>query len=104
MAARRRALYGRAAIYAVLAMFAVIYLVPLLVVVANAFRTFPEISRNGMIAIPRSFSLAAWSDAWDHYCVSGTCEGVKANFYNSLKITIPPTLISTALGAINGYI
>ena len=29
---------------------------------------------------------------------------MKRNFYNSLKMTIPATIISTAIGAINGYI
>jgi glucose/mannose transport system permease protein len=75
---------SRVAIYAFLAVFALIYLLPLLVVVANSFRELPEITQNGLIALPHSFSLKAWPQAWAHYCVAGTCEGVKRNFFNSL--------------------
>src|ERR1700733_15225902 len=94
----------RLAIYAFLGFFALIYLLPLFVVVANSFRELPEIMQNGLIALPHSFSLKAWPQAWAHYCVAGTCEGIKRNFYNSLMMTIPATIISTLLGAINGYV
>src|SRR3984885_8183671 len=94
----------RLAIYAFLALFALIYLLPLFVVVANSFRELPEITQNGLIALPHSFSLKAWPQAWAHYCVAGTCEGIKRNFYNSLIMTIPATIASTLLGAINGYV
>ncbi len=82
----------------------VIYLLPLFVVIGNSFRELPEITRNGVIAFPRSFSFKAWPTAWAHFCVSGTCEGVHRNFYNSLAMTIPATIISSLLGALNGYI
>ena len=94
----------RVAIYAFLAVFALIYLLPLFVVVANSFRELPEITQNGLIALPHSFSLKAWPQAWAHYCVAGTCEGVKRNFFNSLYMTIPATILSTLLGALNGYV
>ena len=95
---------GRIAVYSFLGFFALIYLLPLFVIVANSFRELPEITRNGLIALPHSFSLKAWPQAWAHYCVAGTCEGIKRNFYNSLIMTIPATIVSTLLGAINGYV
>ena len=95
---------GRAAIYAFLGLFALIYLLPLFVVVANSFRELPEITQYGLIALPHSFSLKAWPQAWAHYCVAGTCEGVQRNFFNSLYMTIPATIFSTLLGALNGYV
>jgi glucose/mannose transport system permease protein len=101
---RLRHAVRRIAIYAFLGFFALIYLLPLFVVVSNSFRNLPEITQNGLIAFPRSFSLNAWSQAWAHYCVAGTCEGIQRNFYNSLMMTIPATIISTLLGAINGYV
>jgi glucose/mannose transport system permease protein len=103
-AAGRKRFFTRIVIYGLLCLFAVIYLVPLLVVVFNSFREQPEIARNGLIAFPQSFSFHAWADAWDTYCIGGTCEGMKRNFYNSLMMTIPATIISTLLGAMNGYI
>ncbi len=103
-AANVRYAAGRIAVYGFLGFFAVIYLLPLFVIVSNSFRELPEIARNGLIALPQTFSLKAWSDAWAHYCVAGTCEGIQRNFYNSLIMTIPATIVSTVLGAINGYV
>jgi glucose/mannose transport system permease protein len=97
---------GRAKIvvYAVLTLFAVYYLLPLWVVIANAFRDLPEISRNGLIGFPQTFNSSAWTAAWSTYCVGGTCAGISNDFFNSLKMVIPATIISTAIGAINGYV
>jgi glucose/mannose transport system permease protein len=94
----------RIAVYAFLGLFALIYLLPLFVILGNSFRELPEIARNGLIALPHSFSLKAWPEAWAHHCVAGTCEGIQRNFFNSLIMTIPATIISTMLGAINGYV
>jgi len=99
--ARTRAKIG---VYIVLVLFAAYFLLPLLVVILNSFRQLPEIAQNGLIAWPRSFNLDGWYRAWNNYCVGGTCAGVQGNFYNSLKMTIPATIISTAIGALNGYI
>jgi glucose/mannose transport system permease protein len=101
---RRRHALSRLAIYAILVAFSAIYLLPLAVIVANSFRELPEIAARGLIAFPRSFSFHAWGDAWSSYCVGGTCAGVKGFFFNSLKMTIPATIVSTAIGAVNGYI
>jgi len=102
--ARRRWVTSRVIIYAILILFSLIYILPLIVVILNAFRDLPEINHNGLIAWPQSFNPDYWRQAWDTYCVGGTCAGVKGNFFNSLAMTIPATIISTALGAINGYI
>lgn len=98
---RSRAKVG---VYLLLGLFAAYYLLPLIVVILNSFRSLPEIAENGLIAFPRSFSFHAWLDAWSTYCVGGTCEGMQRNFFNSLRMAIPATIISTAIGAINGYI
>jgi glucose/mannose transport system permease protein len=98
---RSRAKLG---VYVVLTLFAAYYLLPLVVVVLNSFRKLPEIAANGLIAFPESFGFSAWSEAWSTFCIGGTCAGMQGNFYNSLEMTIPATIISTAIGAINGYI
>jgi len=91
-------------IYGTLILFAAYYLLPLLVIVLNSFRELSEISKDGLIGIPKSFSLEYWPMAWSSFCVGGTCKGIAPNFYNSLYMTIPATIISTFFGAINGYI
>ena len=102
--AARAYLVNRIIIYGLLAVFAIIYLLPLAVVIMNSFRPLPEIAANGLINFPRQIQFSAWSDAWSTICINGACEGMKRNFYNSLYMTIPATIISTILGAINGYI
>jgi glucose/mannose transport system permease protein len=102
--AARRYFLGRLGVYSFLTLFAFIYVLPLFVVVANSFRPLPEIIQNGLIGFPHSLSLKAWGQAWDTYCVGGTCEGMRRNFFNSLTMTVPATIISTMLGLMNGYI
>jgi glucose/mannose transport system permease protein len=103
-AAGRRWLRGRVLVYAPLTLFGAVYLLPLFVVVLNSFRDLPEIAHNGLIAWPHSFGFHAWREAWSTYCVGGTCAGMRGNFLNSLAMTIPATVMSTLLGAINGYV
>ena len=103
-AAQRAYFINRTVIYGLLGVFSLIYLLPLAVVIMNSFRPLPEIAEYGLINIPRQIHFSAWSDAWGTYCINGACEGMKRNFMNSLYMTIPATIISTILGALNGYI
>jgi glucose/mannose transport system permease protein len=102
--ATRRHFLSRVLIYSLLSVFAIIYLLPLIVVVLNTFRDNAEVGANGLINFPRSFTLDAWPNAWGKYCINGRCEGMSANFWNSVYMTIPATIISTTIGALNGYI
>ena len=91
-------------VYALLGLFALCYLLPLCVVVLNSFRDLPDINRNGLIGLPHSFSLNYWSLAWNKFCVGGTCEGIQPFFFNSVAMVVPATIISTAIGSVNGYV
>jgi len=102
--AARRHILTRVVIYGILTLFAAVYVLPLLVVIANSFRELPEISQNGLIAFPKSFQFDAWPEAWSTYCIGGTCEGMHRYFWNSVRMVVPATIISTALGAVNGYV
>jgi glucose/mannose transport system permease protein len=91
-------------VYALLGLFALYYVVPLAVVVVNSFRSLPDFSRNGLISLPHSFSLEYWSMAWSNFCVGGTCKGIEPFFFNSVAMVVPATIISTAIGSLNGYV
>jgi glucose/mannose transport system permease protein len=97
---RRRSL---AVVYGLLTLFAGYSLLPLAVIVLNSFRDLGEIARGGLIGLPHSFSTEYWGQAWSTFCVNGLCRGVAPFFFNSLWMAIPATVISTAIGAINGY-
>jgi glucose/mannose transport system permease protein len=100
----RKRLTNRIIIYGLLGLFALIYVAPLVVVFLNSFRSNPEISSNGMIAWPDELRWDAWPRVWGTHCLNGRCEGMAQNFWNSVYMTIPATIISTLLGAMNGYI
>jgi len=102
--ARRRHLLSRVVIYGLLTVFALIYLIPLWVVFFNSFRPLPEISANGLIAFPLSFRLDAWPQAWSEFCIGGQCNGMQRYFWNSVMMVVPATIISTAMGAVAGYV
>ena len=95
---------ARLLVYGLLTLFALYYLLPLVVVILNSFRDLPDISRAGLIGLPSSFSLSYWPIAWSKFCVGGTCAGIAPFFFNSVAMAVPATIISTAIGAVNGYV
>ena len=56
-----------------------------------------------MIAIPQSVTFDPWIKAWSEACIGTQCKGLQAYYLNSVMIVVPSTIISTALGAINGF-
>jgi glucose/mannose transport system permease protein len=101
---RGRHLGAKTIVYLLLALFAAYYLVPLVVVVLNSFRSLEDITQHGVLGLPRSLAPTNWLEAWSGICIGGTCEGISPYFWNSFKMVIPATIISTAIGAVNGYI
>ncbi len=104
--ARRRAgrrLMGRVFIYALLALFAVYYLLPLIVMVLTSLKPMAEIRAGNMIAFPHEVTLEPWRTAWLSACVGVECVGVRGFYYNTFFMVIPAVIISTLLGALNGF-
>lgn len=100
----KRRILSKSAVYALLIVFAVCYLLPLLIIFLNTLRPLQEIVRTGFIAWPHEVSVQYWGEAWGSFCIGGTCEGVSRFFKNSLMMAIPATVFSTAIGLVNGYI
>jgi glucose/mannose transport system permease protein len=95
---------NRVFIYGLLAFFAIVYLMPLFVMLVTSFKTMDEIQNGNMLSLPSSPTFQPWVKAWGETCVGLTCAGIKGYFWNSLKMVIPAVLISTILGALNGYV
>ncbi len=91
------------AVYLVLAIAAVFFLLPLYVMVATSLKTLDEIRGGNVLAPPATLDFSAWVRAWSSACTGSTCAGIRGGFLNSLRITVPSVLLSTALGAIGGY-
>ena len=97
-------MFNRVVIYGLLAFFAIVYLMPLFVMLVTSFKTMDEIQNGNMLALPSAPTFEPWVKAWGETCVGLTCAGIKGYFWNSLKMVIPAVLISTILGALNGYV
>ena len=95
---------ARVFIYGLLLFFAVIYLMPLFVMLVTSFKSMAEIQNGTMLSLPQDPTLAPWERAWGEACVGLTCAGIKGYFWNSIKMVVPAVLISTMLGALNGYV
>ncbi len=99
----RQRITSRTLVYSALSIFAAIYLLPLVVVLLTSLRSLDDIYSGSLIAFPRMFDLSAWGKVWSTGCVGGNCQGISPDLINSVKLVIPATIISTAIGAINGY-
>lgn len=102
--ALRRYRLGRLALYSALTIAAFLYLFPALVVLSNSFRNGLDVRLNGIIAFPERLTLDNFVAVWTRACVSGMCHGIAPNFWNSLVISVPATIVSTVLGFLNGYV
>jgi glucose/mannose transport system permease protein len=87
--------WDRVAIYAVLIAAAAVYLVPLVVMLLTSFKSPEDVFAGNLLSLPATFTVEGWGKAW------GTVGGY---FWNSVKITVPAVLISTFVGALNGYV
>ncbi len=96
--------FWRVLIYSVLILFAMLYLLPLFVMLVTSFKSLDEIRQGNMLALPIQWTLDPWLKAWGTACVGLTCEGINGYFWNSIKMVVPSVLISTLLGALNGYV
>ena len=94
----------RAFIYVFLLVFALFYLLPFFIMMANSLKPLSEITEGNMIALPKVWTLEPWVKAWSTAQVGVEPTGLKPYFWNSIKMVVPAVAISTILGALNGYI
>lgn len=95
---------GRTLIYTLLIGFALIYLAPLYVMLVTSLKDIEEIRSGNLIALPEHLNFSAWGKAWSSACTGSECEGLAPYFWNSVRIVIPAVLLSTIIGACNGYV
>lgn len=99
-----KARLGRIVIYTCLVIVALLYLMPLWVMVSTSLKPLDEIYGGSFIGLPKVVTLDAWRAAWSQACIGTECTGLKPYFVNSLLMVIPAVALSTGIGAINGYI
>ncbi len=94
----------RVVIYGLLVVFAVIYILPLLIMISTSLKPLDEVTGGNMFYLPKDLTFAPWAKAWGTACVGLTCAGIEGYFWNSIKMVVPAVIISTLLGALNGYV
>lgn len=96
--------FYKALFMTILVLFALVYLAPLYVMLSTSFKGIEEIRMGNILALPTSLNGSAWTKAWSSACTGGDCFGLAPYFWNSMRIVLPALLISTAVGALNGYV
>jgi len=95
---------SRFLVYAVLLLAALFFLAPLYVMVATSLKDAEQIRSGNLLSLPSAFNVDAWRLAWSSACTGVDCRGLQPYFVNSVVMTVPAVLVSTAWGAVNGYV
>ena len=94
----------RGLIYTTLIIGALLFLAPLYVMITTSLKDAEQIRQGNLLAWPTQLNWESWSLAWSSACTGAQCSGLEPYFWNSVMMAVPAVLISTAWGAINGYV
>ncbi|WP_077328621.1 carbohydrate ABC transporter permease [Virgibacillus siamensis] len=86
---------GKVIKYLVLVVFAVLFLMPVYVIIVTSLKPLDEVSLEQMWALPTSINFNSYGQA---------IMELAPNFMNSIYLVIPATLLSALFGAMNGYV
>jgi glucose/mannose transport system permease protein len=94
----------RAFIYLFLLLFALFYLLPFGIMLINSLKPLSEITGGNMIALPREWTIEPWLSAWSTAQIGVEPTGLRPYFINSIVMAVPAVVLSTVVGALNGYV
>jgi glucose/mannose transport system permease protein len=86
---------ARIAIYALLILATVGFLLPVYMVLVTSFKSFAEVNLATMWQLPQSLNFQSFIDAWSR---------LGQNFGNSILLVVPATALSAMIGSLNGYV
>ncbi|MFD7438773.1 carbohydrate ABC transporter permease [Streptomyces sp. NPDC059861] len=95
-APRRKQRAATAAFHVGAGSLAVLWLLPIALVLVTSLRSFDDIAAHGLGSWPRSFTLANYGQAW----VDG---GQQRALINSLVVSVPCVLVTLALAAMAAF-
>ncbi|MFI6499063.1 carbohydrate ABC transporter permease [Nonomuraea typhae] len=75
--------------------FVVVFLVPIYVLLATSFKPLTEADPSQAWNLPQAWTLEPWRVAW---------EKLAPGIWNSILLAVPGSLLSCALGSMNGYV
>jgi glucose/mannose transport system permease protein len=94
---------SRAVIFLILLLFAVLFAIPLYVMIVTSLKSMDEIRLGHIFALPLHPSLEAWDTAWNKASSGFAAHGLRAGFWNSVLILVPSLLMSVAVSSVCGY-
>ena len=95
---------ARIVLYVLLAACALVFLMPVYVMLVNSFKPLDEIRGGNLMALPSDWTVAPWLSAWSTAQIGVQPTGLRPFFINSFLMVIPSVVLSTLIGALNGYI
>ncbi len=94
-APRKKSRVGRFVVYALLSAATLFYLAPVYVMVINGLKDKSYMTLSGMWNLPLYLNGGGFPLAWDV---------LSPNLWASLRMVIPATILSSLVGAVNGYL
>ena len=91
----RRFPWKRILLFLILGLAILFYLLPMYVMVISGLKSATNVSILTMWELPETWSLGGFTAAWDQ---------LSPNLGQSFIMVIPATIISSLLGAVNGYL
>jgi glucose/mannose transport system permease protein len=85
----------RVLIYGLLILFAILFLLPVYMVLVTSFKSFDQVSLSTMWNFPTEFTLDGFREAFDK---------LLPNLMNSIVLVVPGTVFSAIIGSLNGYV
>ncbi|MEP7290262.1 MAG: carbohydrate ABC transporter permease [Chloroflexota bacterium] len=85
----------RIAVYLLLVLLAAAFLIPVYMVLVTGFKSIDQVSLTTMWQLPTRVTLDSFARAF---------ERLLPNLLNSIFLVVPATIISAALGSLNGYV
>jgi glucose/mannose transport system permease protein len=99
-----KAIAPRVLLYVVVGFFALLFAMPLYVMLVNSLKPLDEIRSGDLMAWPQAFTFQPWHAAWSLAQIGVQATGLKPYFINSFLMVVPAVAISTVIGALNGYV
>ncbi|MGJ3203615.1 carbohydrate ABC transporter permease [Geobacillus thermoleovorans] len=90
-----RSVWARPFLYALAVAMSVFFLMPVYVMVITSLKPLDEVTLADMWKLPSTIDWSSYATAFDK---------LAPNFWNSILLVVPATLLSALLGSLNGYV
>ncbi|WP_027724778.1 carbohydrate ABC transporter permease [Tuberibacillus calidus] len=87
--------FTRPLMYLILALLSILFLIPVYVVIVTSLKPLDEVTLAKMWALPTHIDFSSYAEAFSK---------LAPNFWNSVYLVIPATILSAFLGSLNGYV